>query len=112
MVAVMTPYGFGCKAVAVCVDLYIYTSIAASCQASSFGVHIRGAGLDNEIFAVSGICAVCVVCHDSIVSCDQGDITACIEPEGSMAVPDPRHTTRYTKTVGASLCRSSHGSLN
>lgn len=71
MVAVMTPYS--CKAVAVCVDLYIYTNIAASNQASPFGVLISGAGLDNEIFAVLGIAAsMCAGCYDLIISCDQG----------------------------------------
>jgi len=59
----MTPYSFGCKAVAVCVDLYIYTYIAASYQASSIAVLIRGAGLDNGVFAVSGIAAPLCALH-------------------------------------------------
>ena len=63
MVAVMTPYGFGCKAVAVCVDLYTYMYIPASYQVSSLGVLIRVAGLDIEIFAVSSIAAPLCALH-------------------------------------------------
>ena len=65
MVAVMTPCSSGSKVVAVCVDLpvYTYTYIATSCQASSLGVLIRGASLDNEICAVSGTSATLYALH-------------------------------------------------
>ena len=48
-----------------------------------------------------------------IPSCQlvRADVTACTDPEGPTAVPDFRHTTRQTKTVGASVCRTSHRSL-